>query len=135
MAVLNRTLILIVIILMAKSAGAQSTIGFSHQRVRLQLGDAVVIRVPSPPKGTQRPVTTGRGNDVVRDDGTIGAGGKTGKVGTGYGAQLSQNIQIQSSKKFTISVISQPRRMFPTTLVEPTRMIYLTDIIYTASQQ
>lgn len=45
------------------------------------------------------------------------------------------NVFIQSGKQFNITVKSHLRSVFPGNEASPKKTIYLTDIVYTASQQ
>jgi hypothetical protein len=108
------------ITLLTKSADAQ-TIGWAHQRVYLQLGNTVKVVA----------VDKGRGSGTsapIRGD-------KTDKRFSSMQFKQVQDYQIISGKKFNVSIISKPRSIFPETFVMPQRTLYLTDILYTASQQ
>lgn len=116
------------LILSPNTAGAQ-TAAYSAQRVYLKIGDVMHVSF-FPPKqepGVKTPVGRPRGQEPV-------VGTKVGIVDNGD-ANIPQYLKILSGKRFNISVISQTRSLLPTAFRRHERMIYLTDVLYTASQQ
>ena len=128
----KRALLMAAVTLLAQPGEAQ-TIGWAHQRLSLHLSDAAIVFL-DPPRRPKATKTSSR--DATKD--TKGTGQGTIDMPGPLPPDVSNgrnNIHVQSAKIFCISVMSHQRRPMPESYLMPSRVIYLTDIVYTASQQ
>lgn len=133
-SVLIKSSLLAAIIFCATRSTGQ-TVGYGVQRLKMQLQDIAIIHVHNPSIDPSKIPTASRPKNN-RPTGI--AQGEDKIVGTlslvSHKASPS-NVFIQSGKLFNITVKSHLRSVFSDNEASPKKTIYLTDIVYTASQQ
>ncbi len=117
------------------TTGYAQTVGYGVQRVKMQLQDIAIIHVHNPSIDPSKIPTARRPKDNRPPGIAQGEDKIVGTLSLVSHKVSPSNVFIQSGKQFNITVKSHLRSVFSGSEVYPQKTIYLTDIVYTASQQ